>query len=179
VPDAYEITLSHNGDLLYSSVNSGSKLLAAKVTVLGNNVTVTFTASKELTGQLSCLGKNLVGSNSHSVSLTVQTVPDAPVVQSSDIISSTHSVQYSWTLGKDGFSPVTQVSISCNSQKLTVTKDNVTTNLRPPSILVGLIPGEEYQCSLYAINSVGKSPPSQPFTVVTQSAGEHSTPIQC
>jgi hypothetical protein len=72
VPDAYEITLSHNGDLLYSSVNSGSKLLAAKVTVLGNNVTVTFTASKELTGQLSCLGKNLVGSNSHSVSLTVQ-----------------------------------------------------------------------------------------------------------
>ena len=105
-------------------------------------------------------------------------VPDAPTVRQLDIVSSTHSVKYSWTLGKDGFSRVTEVSISCYSQNSTAIKNGVAENTIPPSILVGLIPGEEYQCSLYAHNSVGRSPPSLPFTVITQNAGEYSAPVQ-
>ena len=95
---------------------------------------------------------------------------------------STHSIKYSFQLGYDGQSPITEVTVSCykvksdNALDTSVEYKQTTSEFNSPNCTIsevfGLIPGTEYGCMLRARNGVDLSDPSDRFDQTTVTAGE-------
>ena len=99
--------------------------------------------------------------------------PAAPIVNLDGMVPSTYSMRYSWILGDDGHSPITDINIMCYDTTLQAPYSYSTTNVySSAAVLVGLIPGSTYYCSLIASNKVGESTPSDSFNITTLSAGQ-------
>ena len=75
-------------------------------------------------------------------------------------------------LGADGYSPITNVKVTCldvvHGSKHSRVFDSV---VKISGVLTGLIPGSSYQCFIVACNEVGESPSSEMFNVTTHTAG--------
>ncbi|XP_062499542.1 uncharacterized protein LOC134176884 [Corticium candelabrum] len=84
------------------------ELIVKPHTIVRENVKV----SPDWMGLLTCFAMYSLGNGSMAVNVTVQTPADPPIV--GDVVSSTHSVEYHWTLGDDGHSVIMQVKISCH-----------------------------------------------------------------
>ena len=77
-----------------------------------------------------------------------------------------------WMLGADGYSPITNVKVTCLDVVHGSTRSRVFDSVVGISgVLVGLIPGSLYQCFIVACNKVGESPGSVMFNVTTRTAG--------
>ncbi|XP_062499458.1 cell adhesion molecule DSCAML1-like isoform X2 [Corticium candelabrum] len=167
VPAATEIRLGRGDGLFYSLSDSHHNRLVT-VLAVSNNVSFSVKVSPDWTGLLTCFAMNSLGNGSMAVNVTVQTPPDPPIV--GDVVSSTHSVAYHWTLGDDGHSVITQVKISCHILGSMTVMDGMAHSVVSPSIIIGLVPGESYNCKLSARNAIGWSEASDAFQVETIAA---------
>lgn len=108
--------------------------------------------------------------------------PAAPMLCVNDTMPSTHSLRYSFVLGDDGNSPITQVTISCYEVKINDQLDTSNDYRRTSSDfassgctsdeVTGLSPGTKYGCQLYAANDVGNSGGGERFDYTTAATGE-------
>ena len=81
-------------------------------------------------------------------------------------------------LGADGYSPITNVKVTCLDVVRGLTHSRVFDSVVGISgVLTGLIPGLSRQCFIGACNKVGESPSSETFNVTTHTAGYSSFSI--
>jgi hypothetical protein len=161
VPASIDIQLTHS-DMPITRYQTGSKILSP------NHLTYEIIADGNWTGQLKCSAANSIGNGSQAVNLTVQVPPAAPIVNLDETIMSAYSMKYSWVLGDDGHSRITDINIMCYDTTLQQSFSSSTTGVNSSTaVLIGLIPASKYHCSLTASNKVGNSPPSNSFDIVT------------
>ena len=108
--------------------------------------------------------------------------PAPPKLCVNETKPSTHSIKYSFQLGDDGQSAITQVTVSCykvksdNALDTSVEYKQTTREFDSPNCTItevfGLIPGTKYGCELQARNGVVVSEPSDRFDRTTVKAGK-------
>eukprot|EP00118_Oscarella_pearsei_P022990 m.270697 g.270697 ORF g.270697 m.270697 type:complete len:372 (+) comp40543_c0_seq146:2860-3975(+) len=141
------------------------------------------TARKDFTGSYKAITVHQTENYTRTSSLTVLSVPDvAPPddVALTLISASSHSFNYTWTVGSHGTAPITSTTLCCTRQPADVRDTscanghNKTTQASSTSDTVdGLAANTTYYCQLFAISSVGSSG-SEMKPVTTQAAGNLS-----
>jgi len=108
------------------------------------------------------------GPPSAVVVATPRDVPDAPAV--TNVVVSSGQLLVSFTAPPDNGAPITQYITRC-SGNLSFLADGSATSVT----LSGLTNGQEYTCTIEAVNEVGTSPVSPPFSAVPVGAPEPPT----
>jgi hypothetical protein len=188
VPTPTELVLSRNDIPFLSSSNMAlnGKGLGTFTVRTPHNLKFEFTAAPEWNGTVTCSGSNSAGNAESALIIIFQTPPAPPKLCVNETKPSTHSIIYSFQLGNNGQSPITEVLVLCykvkDDNELDISsefKQNATKfNSRNCNIdeVFGLIPGTKYGCQLQAKNDVGSSNLTDRFDGTTIDA-EPAKPI--